>query len=240
MYKYLFLIFFYLSSCIHFQNYEKSTGNVYGQLVLNPRPYNLKTTLTKVIITIKPPGTKITPDSIGIFSIDKIPQGKYSIEAAYTNYRNVIIKNVDVKKDSTSLLFIKLNGYNKKLMPDVKLWKELKIRSVDINTYGRICGLVMDIDSQKLLTGLVNIIIEDTFWGTVIDSNGYFCIKHILPGEYTLKSSSIGYHNSVYTNVRVLPNQASIVNFKIQKRMIPEAPLPVKWKESYKPIFENN
>lgn len=244
MYKYFFIFFVYLTSCLPFQNLVKSEGEVYGWLSLNPKPkkISMMKAFSKVTITIKPYGKKITPDSNGIFYTDKIPVGTYSIEATSPNYRSTIIEDVEILKDSISIVYFnngisKTYDYNNE-HPVREEWKKVRIKSVNINSPGKICGTVKDIDSSEILSKFTNVIVRDTFWGTSVDSTGYYCIENILPGEYTLSASSLGYHRSIYTKVKVLTNMTSIVNFQLHTAAIPEEPFPLIWKASYKPMFE--
>jgi hypothetical protein len=240
MSKHFIIFVLILTSCIPFHNSKKDFGKIYGQLVLNPKSLNQKKALVNIPITVKPLGVKINPDSNGVFFINKLPIGKYSFEIKCKNYRSVTIKNVDVQKDSISLLFCKLTGYDKSVTPVEKNWKESKIKSVNLYKPGKICGTVKAMDYPAKLSKFTNVFVQDTFWGAAVDSNGHFCIENILPGKYTLKASAFGMHQSIFTNVEVLVDMTSIVNFQLIDIAIPERPFPACWKAMYKPMFENN
>ena len=57
---------------------------------------------------------------------------------------------------------------------------------------GRLVGSVTDGESGEGLPG-VNLILEDTGWGTSTDLEGRFELQGIAPGTYVLRASIIGY-----------------------------------------------
>ena len=57
---------------------------------------------------------------------------------------------------------------------------------------GRLVGSVTDGESGEGLPG-VNLILEDTGWGTSTDLAGRFELQGIAPGTYVLRASIIGY-----------------------------------------------
>lgn len=75
---------------------------------------------------------------------------------------------------------------------------------------GDITGYVTEEGSKLPLVG-ANIIIEEAGNGTTTDLNGYFRIKGIKPGNYTLKVSYIGYKTVNKTDIIVKSGSASQV-----------------------------
>lgn len=79
---------------------------------------------------------------------------------------------------------------------------------------GIISGEVRDAVTKQPLPG-ANIIIEGTNIGSACDENGYYVIKNVAYGNYTLKASMIGYKSILYTDVTINPNRNHTVNFEL-------------------------
>jgi Ca-activated chloride channel family protein len=63
-----------------------------------------------------------------------------------------------------------------------------------------IAGKVIDKNTQALLIG-ANVILDGTSWGAATDINGFFKIKNIPSGTYTVKVSYIGYESKSIKNI---------------------------------------
>lgn len=79
---------------------------------------------------------------------------------------------------------------------------------------GIISGEVRDAVTKQPLPG-ANIIIDGTNMGSACDENGYFVIKNVAPGRYSLKASMISYLSSVITELNINPNRNHSVNFEL-------------------------
>jgi hypothetical protein len=79
---------------------------------------------------------------------------------------------------------------------------------------GIISGEARDAVTKQPLPG-ANIIIEGTNIGSACDENGYYVIKNVAYGNYTLKASMIGYKSILYTDVTINPNRNHTVNFEL-------------------------
>jgi len=69
-------------------------------------------------------------------------------------------------------------------------------------TTGKISGVVVDAKTGQPLIG-ANVLIEGTQLGGISDAKGEFFIINIPPGEYSLKTSYMGYETQAATGVRV-------------------------------------
>lgn len=79
---------------------------------------------------------------------------------------------------------------------------------------GIISGEVRDAVTKQPLPG-ANILIDGTNQGSACDENGYYVIKDVVPGRYSLKVSMIGYLSSVITELNINPNRNQSVNFEL-------------------------
>lgn len=79
---------------------------------------------------------------------------------------------------------------------------------------GKISGQVLDIESGEALIG-VNVIVDGTSHGAATDIEGRYTILHITPGNYTLTATTIGYSEYNITDVRVLIDQNTRIEFKM-------------------------
>ena len=84
---------------------------------------------------------------------------------------------------------------------------------------GFVKGKVIDINSQLPLAG-ANIIIKSTSIGTISDDDGYFSIKYIPNGNYSISVSYIGYKTVYLSDVWVRPNAYDFLNVKLEQSII--------------------
>ena len=83
---------------------------------------------------------------------------------------------------------------------------------------GIIEGKVIDINTEDPLLA-VNILLSKTGMGAATDWGGRYIITRVLPGEYELVASRVGYKKETQL-IEVIPNQRIIVNFKLKESPI--------------------
>lgn len=81
------------------------------------------------------------------------------------------------------------------------------------NKTGIISGEVRDAVTKQPLP-IANILIDGTNQRSACDEDGYFVIKNVVPGRYSIKVSMIGYLSSVITELNISPNRNQSVNFE--------------------------
>ena len=86
-------------------------------------------------------------------------------------------------------------------------------------TTGKISGKVLDKNTGEALIG-ANVIVVGTALGASTDVDGNYFILNIPPGEYSVKSSMIGYSAFTYQNVRVSVDQTTKVDFDLVQESI--------------------
>ena len=86
-------------------------------------------------------------------------------------------------------------------------------------TTGKIAGVVKDKQSGMPLAG-ANVIIEGTTMGAAADENGYFFIINIPPGKYRVRASMMGYHSVVQTEVQVVVDLTTKLNFDLPSTIL--------------------
>lgn len=84
--------------------------------------------------------------------------------------------------------------------------------AVHAGTTGKIAGQVVDKKTGQGLPG-VNVTVVGTNLGGVTDGDGRYFILQIPPGSYSVRASIIGYSPVVQTNVRVLIDLTTTVDF---------------------------
>ena len=84
---------------------------------------------------------------------------------------------------------------------------------------GFVKGKIIDINSQLPLAG-ANIIIKSTSIGTISNDDGYFSIKDIPNGNYSITVSYIGYKTVYLSDVWVRPNAYDFLNVKLEQSII--------------------
>jgi outer membrane receptor protein involved in Fe transport len=66
----------------------------------------------------------------------------------------------------------------------------------------------------------VNVIIEGTYYGASTDNEGYFEVRNVSPGTYTLKVSMIGFKEIKQTGVRVTVGERTETNFQLEETVL--------------------
>ena len=84
---------------------------------------------------------------------------------------------------------------------------------------GKIAGRVIDSKTKEPVIG-ASVLIEGTRQGASTDLEGRYTIINVPPGNYTLRVSSIGYSNSVRTNVQVSIDLTSRQDFDLIESII--------------------
>lgn len=79
---------------------------------------------------------------------------------------------------------------------------------------GTIKGRVTDKDTNEPLIG-ANIVVLGANWGAATDINGYYEIKNIPAGTYTIRASYIGYKPVELKDIRVKIFQIEVVDFRL-------------------------
>ncbi|MFZ4621722.1 MAG: TonB-dependent receptor [Bacteroidota bacterium] len=88
------------------------------------------------------------------------------------------------------------------------------IPSIIFAASGKIRGQIIDDKTKEALVG-ASVVIVGTNYGAVTDVEGNFIILNVPPGTYALRSSFIGYQNTVINNIKVSEDLTSEVNFRL-------------------------
>src|SRR5690349_8664467 len=76
-------------------------------------------------------------------------------------------------------------------------------------------GKVVDSQTGEPLIG-ANVILEPGHRTTAVELNGAFTFRHVNPGKYTVKVSTIGYENSTPIDVELTQGHDALgVNFNL-------------------------
>ncbi len=79
---------------------------------------------------------------------------------------------------------------------------------------GKISGRVTDADGGGPLPG-ANVAITGTTQGAITDADGYYFILNVVPGEYSVTASFVGYQAVTQTGVVVNTDATATVNFAL-------------------------
>jgi len=86
-------------------------------------------------------------------------------------------------------------------------------------TTGKIKGRITDKSTGEPLIG-VNIVLEGTLQGAATDVDGNYTILNILPGDYSLKASMIGYQTVIQKNVLVSVDLTTPLDFEMSSTIL--------------------
>jgi len=100
---------------------------------------------------------------------------------------------------------------------------------------GRVLGKVLDSGTGKPLP-YANIVVMDTEYGAMSTADGEYIIVGLPPGVYSVRASYMGYTAVVRKDVRILPDQASRVNFELGQIAVGGKDEVVVW--STRPMVE--
>jgi len=90
---------------------------------------------------------------------------------------------------------------------------------LDAGTTGKISGRVVEASTNKPLPG-VNILVEGTTMGASTDANGFYYIINVPVGTYALRAQMIGYGTVRVSNVKVLGDLTTEINFSLQTKVL--------------------
>ncbi|MBN1780165.1 TonB-dependent receptor [bacterium] len=82
-------------------------------------------------------------------------------------------------------------------------------------TGGKIAGIVTDGQTGEILMG-ANVIVEGSYLGAATDTDGYYMILRVPPGEKNLRVEYIGYQSVTVREVEVLTDLTTTVNVSLQ------------------------
>lgn len=92
---------------------------------------------------------------------------------------------------------------------------------------GKIAGRVTDAATGEGLAG-VNILVVGTTLGAATDPEGHFTVINIPPGRHDLRVSLIGYTPMTYRNVRVVVDQTTLQNVRLEASAVELADVVVQ------------
>lgn len=91
--------------------------------------------------------------------------------------------------------------------------------TLSAGTTGKISGVVTDAETGEPLPG-VNIILEGTVRGAATDTQGYYNILTVSPGQYTLKFSMMGYKIALIEEVRVRIDLTTTIHVELEQTVL--------------------
>ena len=90
---------------------------------------------------------------------------------------------------------------------------------ISAGTAGAVSGFVRDSETGNPLPGAA-VVIENTTYGATADKHGFFAIRNLPVGSYTLRVTMIGYIPTKITEVEVKTDLTTPVNFAMAARAL--------------------
>ncbi|MCK4296769.1 MAG: carboxypeptidase-like regulatory domain-containing protein, partial [Candidatus Marinimicrobia bacterium] len=87
------------------------------------------------------------------------------------------------------------------------------------DTRGKIAGRITDSETGLPLAG-VNVYVAKEQIGSVSDTDGYFNILNLPPGQHDVIASIIGYKKVTIQRVGVASDQTSTINFELESSVL--------------------
>ncbi len=91
---------------------------------------------------------------------------------------------------------------------------------------GKVTGRVLDGATAEPLIG-VNVMVDGTGMGAATDMDGYYAIIGLPPGQYSIRASYIAYAPMVITDVKVMVDLTTEINFKLRSEILQGAEVTV-------------
>jgi len=91
----------------------------------------------------------------------------------------------------------------------------------------RISGRIINITTQQPLIG-VNVWLPDTKYGAATDNEGNYTIDNVPIGRYPITANMIGYKQITKTDIVVVPNRSTIINFELRVSPLEISAIDVK------------
>jgi Ca-activated chloride channel homolog len=83
---------------------------------------------------------------------------------------------------------------------------------------GTIGGSVKDANGKPL--PYANVLILGTAWGAMSDNNGFFSIRNVPTGTYSVKAQHMGYTDQEVDSVEVLPDLAANLDLELKQKVV--------------------
>ena len=87
------------------------------------------------------------------------------------------------------------------------------------NSTATLTGTVKDEKDKQPLIG-VNLVIRGTTLGSATDFDGKFTIRNIVPGEYIVEASYIGYEKKIFTGIKFTAGENKDLSFTLKSSML--------------------
>lgn len=102
------------------------------------------------------------------------------------------------------------------------------IFSQENEKFGSIQGQLIDGTTNQPLIGANIIVVEKPTVGTTTDENGNFTIKNLTVGEYSLRSTLVGFQQAILTNVVVSTGRSTKVKMRMNEEAVQVGVIEVK------------
>lgn len=177
----------------------EQTGSIAGKVI----DKNTGTPLPGVLIVLVGAHIAGCTNSDGTYKIDSIPPCEYLIKARLISYEDVLAA-VAVSPDSTIIIDFSLVPT---IIDHSQAICRIGERRDSLNT-GILEGRVTD-DSTKEPVISGGVWLDGTQLGSMCDYQGYYKIKNIPAGTYTIKVSSIAYYNKRVDSLVIQPGKTT-------------------------------
>jgi len=146
--------------------------------------------ISAVTVSTTPGGYTAFTNTSGQYTISNVPPGTYTVEAYKSGYGSVTQSNVQVVSNQTTTVNFTFSTGS-----------------------GTITGTVRDSASNPL-SGVTVRTVGASF-SAVTNQSGQYTLSNVPAGTYTLEASKSGYVTQTQSNVQVVANQTTTVNFTL-------------------------
>lgn len=108
-----------------------------------------------------------------------------------------------------------INHFEKKSVLFMLVFMLIFMNSAMAAVSGKIAGSVIDNETGENISG-ANVVIVGTTMGAATDENGDYYIINISPGTYSVRVTMMGYTTITKTNVNVMIDQTTRVDFQLE------------------------
>ncbi len=162
-------------------------------------------------------------DLEGNYTINSIFPGIYSVSISRSGYVDTTISELKISPHSIVQLSMRLEQSSVKLGAFIDYFHLGTKKS----SHGELSGHITDLKTE---TGILhaNLVIPELDIGAASDSSGFYKIRNVPEGVYTVKITCVGYHFCTVREVAIEADSVEVLNIQLTRDLGIHDVIPLK------------